>query len=247
MRCCSIFFRFVTGVPFPKSLTVSTAVRDREEEMSLLLKYLNQPDDINKVFPIEMFTPGSHTHILIKRWCTHIHCDAVTPRICNPEIRQLIQLPKQYTILLKRASDFLCPALGDVSRNPTLCLLCDTMLCSECYSCQKQGELGPTGACAVHATGCGGEVGMFLRIRDCDICLLYRSSKGMLWPSVYLDEYGEYDRHLYRGNPLYLNEQRYANLRLLWLNQKIPEVITQGMNQSPLSPTAPVIINWNEL
>merc|ERR1719427_445788 len=96
---------------------------------------------------------------------------------------------------------------------------------------------------------CGAGVGMFLRIRDCEVVLMHNHSKGLFLPAPYLDEYGESDRGLYRGNPLYLNEGRYRNLQQLWLRQRIPETIAQAMEskQTPMLPTTAVLTNWHQL
>ena len=47
-------------------------------------------------------------------------------------IKQLVQLPRDYSELINSVSQFPCPASsGDDSRTPTMCLVCGTMLCSQ--------------------------------------------------------------------------------------------------------------------
>ena len=82
---------------------------------------------------------------------------------------------------------------GDISQNPTICLVCGEMLCSQGYCCQALIDERQTGSCTAHADKCSETVGIFLVIRDCQILLVYNKSKGCVIPSPYLDEYGEPD------------------------------------------------------
>ena len=46
----------------------------------------------------------------------------------------------------------------------------------------------------------------------------------------YLDEYGETDRNLKRGNPLYLDTNKYEELNRLWLRNEVPEKIARAFD-----------------
>lgn len=95
-------------------------------------------------------------------------------------------------LLLRR-----CPnSDGDDSRAPALCLICGEMLCSQSYCCQTEVEGDKVGACAAHALKCGAGVGVFLRVRECQILLMTNKNKGCFYSPPYLDAYGETDQGL---------------------------------------------------
>lgn len=90
-----------------------------------------------------------------------------------------------------------CPnSDGDDSRAPALCLICGEMLCSQSYCCQTEVEGDKVGACAAHAQKCGAGVGVFLRVRECQILLMTNKNKGCFYSPPYLDAYGETDQGL---------------------------------------------------
>jgi len=99
-----------------------------------------------------------------------------------------------------RTSIFLLPRCpnsdGDDSRAPALCLICGEMLCSQSYCCQTEVEGDKVGACAAHALKCGAGVGVFLRVRECQILLMTNKNKGCFYSPPYLDAYGETDQGL---------------------------------------------------
>ena len=56
----------------------------------------------------------------------------------------------------------------------------------------------------------------------------------------YIDEFGETDQGLVRGNPLHLCESAYQDLHRLWLRHGIPEQIAHALEiSSSLAAT-----NW---
>lgn len=77
-----------------------------------------------------------------------------------------------------------------------LCLICGEMLCSQSYCCQTEVSGDKVGACAAHAQLCGAGVGIFLRVRECQILLMASRTKGSFYPAPYLDTYGETDHGL---------------------------------------------------
>ena len=100
------------------------------------------------------------------------------------------------------------------------------------------------GGCTVHARRCGGDNGIFLRLRKCQVILLSDVKRGMnnfkykyktciihgyiikielflfilgiLLPAPYVDEYGECDEGLKRGIPLKLNKAMYEDLKKVY-------------------------------
>lgn len=186
-------------------------------------------------------------------------------------VNQLIELPNDYSELINKVSSFACPNIeNEESRTPTLCLVCGAILCSQSYCCQKDlfalsGNIGSAsssgiqlthsssnnrsstnnqslvGSCTYHAYECCAGVGIFLRIRDCKILLISGKSKGCYMPAPYVDEYGETDFGLQRGNPLNLSEEEYKRLQLMWLQHSIPEQISRTLEHSSYASS----INWH--
>lgn len=97
------------------------------------------------------------------------------------------------------------------------------------------------GSCTYHAHECSGGVGIFLRIRNCQILLLSGRSKGCYMPAPYIDDHGETDFGLMRGNPLHLNREHYERLQHMWMNHSIPEQISRTLEYSSYASN----INWH--
>ncbi|KAG2467425.1 UBR2 ligase, partial [Polypterus senegalus] len=183
------------------------------------------------------------------RWCSHpetqshLLCHNVSlsyPRESN----HLVPLPEDYSSLINQASSFTCPKSGgDKSRAPTLCLVCGTMLCSQSYCCQTELDGEDVGACTAHTFTCGAGVGIFLRVRECQVLFLAGKTKGCFYPPPYLDDYGETDQGLRRGNPLHLCQERYRKIERLWQQHSITEEIghAQEANQTLVG------IDWQHL
>ena len=84
------------------------------------------------------------------------------------------------------------------------------------------------GACTAHSRKCGAGSGLFLRVRECKLVMFSGRTKGYYMSLPYLDQYGETDQGLKRGNPLTLFPERYARLHRLWQNHGIAEEVTGG-------------------
>ena len=131
----------------------------------------------------------------------------IYPRYCSNLEKAVLhkkklRLPRPFpgTVRHFRTSIFLLPRCpnsdGDDSRAPALCLVCGEMLCSQSYCCQTEVEGDKVGACAAHALKCGAGVGVFLRVRECQILLMTNKNKGCFYSPPYLDAYGETDQGL---------------------------------------------------
>lgn len=229
LRCVALLFNCLTGVQPPEEL-LDKAVTS-EDELEALCCYLALPTNLFQLFHnhLDMVEP------LMKRWCeapaTLKALNGQLQAIRYPRKRnQLIDLPEDYSVLLNQASHFKCPVSSDEDRkHPTLCLFCGAMLCSQSTCCQKQLDGEYVGACTAHAATCGAGVGLFLRVRECEIVLMASKTRGSTYPAPYLDDYGETDPQLGRGNPLHLCPERYTKLRYLWLQHCIPEEIARSL------------------
>ncbi|KAI4878590.1 hypothetical protein NFI96_016707 [Prochilodus magdalenae] len=229
LRCAALFFNCLTGVPPPEDL--SSTAESPESQLPLLCSYLALPCNLFQLFQEHRDTVTP----LIQRWCGNEAISKALKGEMNvvryPRKRnRLIDLPEDYSVLLNQASHFKCPKSSDDERkHPTLCLFCGTMLCSQSPCCHVQLDGEEVGACTAHAASCGAGVGMFLRVRECEIVLMASRTRGSTYPAPYLDDYGETDPQLGRGNPLHLCPERYKKLNQLWQQHCILEEIARNL------------------
>ncbi|XP_068608567.1 E3 ubiquitin-protein ligase UBR1 [Brachionichthys hirsutus] len=229
LRCAALFFNCLTGVHPPEELCAAAVASQGQVEG--LCSYLALPSNVFQLFQEhrDAVTP------LLQRWCLSPAVTiALNGRIQTaryPRRRnRLIDLPEDYSALLNQASHFQCPkSTDDERKRPTLCLFCGAMLCSQSSCCLSQLDGEDVGACTAHAAICGAGVGMFLRIRECEIILMASRTRGSTYPAPYLDDYGETDPRLGRGNPLHLCPERYKKLNQLWRQHCILEEIARSL------------------
>ncbi|XP_034283591.1 E3 ubiquitin-protein ligase UBR2 isoform X2 [Pantherophis guttatus] len=240
LRCSAMFFHYLNGVPIPPELKANGA-----NQFEYLCSYLSLPSNL-----ICLFQENSKiTNTLIESWCNNSEVkrclQGQRQAISYPrESNKLIELPEDYSCLINQASNFSCPKSGgDKSRAPTLCLVCGTMLCSQSYCCQTELEGEDVGACTAHTYTCGSGVGIFLRVRECHVLFLAGKTKGCFYAPPYLDDYGETDQGLKRGNPLHLCRERFKKIQKLWQQHSITEEIghAQEANQTLVG------IDWQHL
>ncbi|XP_071074559.1 E3 ubiquitin-protein ligase UBR2 isoform X8 [Dasypus novemcinctus] len=240
LKCSALFFHYLNGVPSPSELeAIGTS------HFEHLCNYLSLPNNL-----ICLFQENSEImNSLIESWCQNSevkrYLEGERDAISYPrESNKLIELPEDYSSLINQASNFSCPKSGgDKSRTPTLCLVCGTLLCSQSYCCQTELEGEDVGACTAHTYSCGSGVSIFLRVRECQVLFLAGKTKGCFYAPPYLDDYGETDQGLRRGNPLHLCKERFKKIQKLWQQHSITEEIghAQEANQ------ALVGIDWQHL
>uniref|UniRef100_A0A8C8GXS0 E3 ubiquitin-protein ligase n=1 Tax=Oncorhynchus tshawytscha TaxID=74940 RepID=A0A8C8GXS0_ONCTS len=240
LRGAALFFHHLNGVPTPPELHALCP-----GQWEVLCGYLSLPSNLLQLYHSqkELLEP------LLYGWCSHpgvrqtLQGGGVLvsfPRESN----SLIDLPDDYSALINQASSFTCPKSGgDKSRAPTLCLVCGSMLCSQSYCCQTELDGEDVGACTAHTFACGAGVGIFLRVRESQVLFLSGKTKGCFYAPPYLDDYGETDQGLRRGNPLHLCRQRYRKIQKLWRQHSVTEEIghAQEANQTLVG------IDWQHL
>ncbi|XP_064411682.1 E3 ubiquitin-protein ligase UBR2 isoform X4 [Latimeria chalumnae] len=240
LRSSALFFHYLNGVPAPSELQVTG-----QSHFEQLCSYLSLPTNLICLFHVN----SEAVDTLLQRWCGNKEVSSFLKgertAISYPrETNRLIDLPDDYSSLINQASNFSCPKTGgDKSRAPTLCLICGTMLCSQSYCCQTELEGEEVGACTAHIYTCGSGMGIFLRVRESQVLFLAGKTKGCFYAPPYLDDYGETDQGLRRGNPLHLCRERYKKIEKLWQQHSITEEIghAQEANQTLVS------IDWQHL
>ncbi|TRY85639.1 hypothetical protein DNTS_008798 [Danionella cerebrum] len=232
LRAAALFFHYLNGAPAPPELHAVGA-----GEWEALCGYLCLPSNL-----LQLYHHNHHVmEPLLQGWCSHpgmlqaLHSSPSLIRFPR-ESNHLIDLPCDYSALINQA----CPKSGgDKSRVPTLCLVCGSMLCSQSYCCQTELEGEDVGACTAHTFACGAGVGIFLS----QVLFLAGKTKGCFYAPPYLDDYGETDQGLRRGNPLHLCQERYRKIQKLWRQHSITEEIghAQEANQTLVG------IDWQHL
>ncbi|XP_033110450.1 E3 ubiquitin-protein ligase UBR2-like [Anneissia japonica] len=230
LRCSALFFNSLAGVPFPAELR--NIVFD---EFGVLCRYLAVPANLASLFDSQLI-PGVHTFLQI--WCSHLvtqerlnHMETLLVRY-PVQHNKLISLPYDYSDLMNQVASFVCPKSSGIqgeSRAPAMCLVCGQVVCSQSYCCQTEVEEDTIGACMAHALQCSSGVGMYLRVRECQLLLVSSKTRGCFHSPPYLDDYGESDVGLRRGNPLRLCKDLYHKLYILWLQHGIPAEVAHKL------------------
>ena len=128
---------------------------------------------------------------------------------------RVLHLPRVYTTLLTSFAEHrLCSVCHKEATNPVLCCRCGQHLC------MHRQRSGPKPEMYEHVRTCGGggAVGMFLVVRQGSFYVMELTC-GRLYvvPGNYTDEYGERDRNLHRGVPLYRDREETQKLIELWM------------------------------
>ncbi|XP_050682744.1 E3 ubiquitin-protein ligase UBR1 isoform X2 [Leptidea sinapis] len=236
LRCSCLFFHFLSDINPPTELTVVGG-----DTWETMCGYLDLPSRFRDLLDV----PGARMKAeewsgLSNSWFKgEIDVRVVTEPSEPP---RLIDLPEDFSELMNIVSEFSCPnSERDDTKNPTMCLVCGQILCSQSYCCQIEinkwsGRGGAAssselvGAVSWHALRCGGGAGLFLRVRDCELLPMCAPARAALLPAPYLDCYGETDQGLRRGNPLRLCPERYEALRMMWLSHGIHERIARSLD-----------------
>nr|CAD7398319.1 unnamed protein product [Timema poppensis] len=125
---------------------------------------------------------------------------------------RLLRLPQDYDKIFQYYHRRQCSQCHSVPRESSICLLCGTLVCLK-ENCCKQHNMCEA---VQHSLDCGGGTSMYLVVTSSYIIVI-RGKRACLWGSVYLDSFGEEDRELKRGKPLYLSTGRYQLLEQQWL------------------------------
>ncbi|XP_024387527.1 E3 ubiquitin-protein ligase PRT6 isoform X2 [Physcomitrium patens] len=195
--------------------TTSEDSKDADKQVLLEMEELDQLESVFLIPSLVNIFEQETNQQLVQAWCKHVKTDA-GPRGIQHSIRvttaspfKLMQLPYLFQDLMQRYVKEKCPRCKTVPDKPAICLMCGALCCAfslrPCCSVNRQGE------CTRHAMNCGAGIGIFLMLRKTNILLL-RCGRQAMWPSPYLDAFGEEDLELRRGKPLYLSRERYAAL-----------------------------------
>jgi hypothetical protein len=147
---------------------------------------------------------------------------------------QLLHLPRVYaSILTSFAEQKICSVCHKEATNPVLCCRCGRHMCMHRQRSGQQPELYR------HVRACSGSaVGVFLAVRQGTFYVMELTS-GRLYSvqSNYVDEYGEQDRNLRRGVPLFRDAEGTQKLIELWMQNKWGAVSAVFTNSNRIDMT----------
>jgi len=126
---------------------------------------------------------------------------------------KLLDLPHDYDTIFQYFHRKQCSVCNTCPKDPSLCLVCGTFVCMRDQCCKQNSNLFEATS---HSINCGAGTAIYLSVHSSTIVVV-RGKRACLWGSVYLDSFGEEDRELKRGKPLFLSKERYALLQQQWL------------------------------
>ncbi|KAK6617898.1 hypothetical protein RUM43_014127 [Polyplax serrata] len=128
---------------------------------------------------------------------------------------KLLTLPHHYDRIFQYYHKKQCSHCHSVPREASICLLCGTLVClrEDCCKTENKHEA------VQHSLDCGAGTGVFLAVSSAYIVIV-RGMRACNWGSIYLDSFGEEDRDLKRGKPLYLCSERYQLLQEQWISHQ---------------------------
>ncbi|KAJ5513166.1 Zinc finger RING/FYVE/PHD-type [Penicillium fimorum] len=231
LRKAVILLHVQHGVEFP-----NTGFADVESsELERLTKALHLPSIDEILISVK---PARKTNspfdAVISGWIFHWNASRsgirfedhrLWPSLSHPAIFELVGLPKYFDSLIEEANRRRCPNSKKELTDPSICLFCGEIFCSQAVCCMTN----KLGGCNQHLQKCGKNIGLFINIRKCTVLYLHNTN-GSWHYAPYLDRHGEVDPGLRRNRQLILNQKRYDRLlRDVWLSHSIPATISRKL------------------
>lgn len=133
LRCCCLFYHFLSDINPPTELTVTDG-----DTWETMCGYLDLPTTFKELID----NPLARTKVmkwsaLSDEWFAgSIDLNLVKEPTGPPK---LITLPEDFSELMNIASEFTCPnSEREDSKNPSMCLICGQIVCSQSYCCQAE-------------------------------------------------------------------------------------------------------------
>ncbi|KAE8333161.1 hypothetical protein BDV39DRAFT_166442 [Aspergillus sergii] len=231
LRKAVILLHVQHGVEFPNTGFHDLGV----SELDRLTKTLHLPSIDEILASISTARKsGSAFDAVISGWIFHWNASRsgirigdhkLWPSLSHPAIFELVGLPKYYDSLIEEANRRRCPNSKKELSDPSICLFCGDIFCSQAVCCMEN----KMGGCNQHVQKCGKNIGLFINIRKCTVLYLH-NHHGSWHYAPYLDRHGEVDPGLRRNRQLILNQKRYDRLlRDVWLSHGIPATISRKL------------------
>ncbi|KAJ5549904.1 hypothetical protein N7461_004602 [Penicillium sp. DV-2018c] len=231
LRKAVILLHVQHGVEFP-----NTGLADMEtSELERLSRALHLPS-IDEILmsikparktnnPFDAVVSGWIFHWNASRSGIRFEDHRLWPSLSHPAIFELVGLPRYFDSLIEEANRRRCPNTKKELTDPSICLFCGDIFCSQAVCCMSN----KLGGCNQHLQKCGKNIGLFINIRKCTVLYLHNTN-GSWHYAPYLDRHGEVDPGLRRNRQLILNQKRYDRLlRDVWLSHSIPATISRKL------------------
>eukprot|EP01028_Stygiella_incarcerata_P012053 TRINITY_DN7248_c0_g1_i3.p1 TRINITY_DN7248_c0_g1~~TRINITY_DN7248_c0_g1_i3.p1 ORF type:complete len:1650 (-),score=390.22 TRINITY_DN7248_c0_g1_i3:1711-6537(-) len=150
-------------------------------------------------------------------WFRQLHESSPPIWFCTHDLRpSLYPLPEKYSDVLAKYLQCRCERCNQAPIDPLVCLVCGSVVCMTKCHAVRTGE----GAWKMHAHHCSDGVCLFLRVKTSQI-FAHRRDRTSVLEAPYVDEHGEPDPGLRRGQPLSLDHEKYDHLTKLYFNGEL--------------------------
>ena len=152
LRKCIILLHTRFAVIFPPSDFADMT----ESEQVRLSRILRLPS-VDEIFESVLSdnSKGEYMQGVISGWCRHLTIRKTPVTMPHPGIFELVGLPKNYDVLVEEAMKRRCPSTGNELTEPSVCLFCGEIFCSQARCClQRVGNeeegFREIGGCNIH-------------------------------------------------------------------------------------------------
>lgn len=139
LRKSAILLHTRYGILFP-----NTGFEDLfETEASRLSKAMGLPD-LDEIFAscLGETQDCKFMRAMISGWCRHWAQQGVDLTLSHPSIFELVGLPLHFDTLVEEAMKRRCPSTGKDLTEPTVCLFCGEIFCSQAFCCTEDNKGG---------------------------------------------------------------------------------------------------------
>ncbi|CAH2240133.1 jg6387 [Pararge aegeria aegeria] len=137
LRCCCLFFHFLSDIQPSTELTVVDGAT-----WDAMCGYLNMPHSFRDL--IDNLLAKKKAAAWAEASQAWFQGEILPSIVLEPsEPPRLVTLPDDFSELMNVVSEFTCPnSEREDSKNPTMCLVCGQILCSQSYCCQIEVSKG---------------------------------------------------------------------------------------------------------
>lgn len=133
LRCCCLFYHFLSDINPPTELTVPNG-----DTWETMCGYLDLPTSFKELIDNPLAKEKVlEWSALSDEWFEGAIDVKLVQEPAEPP--KLIPLPEDFSELMNIVSEFSCPnSEREDSKNPTMCLICGKIVCSQSYCCQAE-------------------------------------------------------------------------------------------------------------
>jgi E3 ubiquitin-protein ligase UBR1 len=110
-----------------------------EPESTRLCKILGLPS-VDEIFEscLADNAEGEYLRRITSGWCEHLTLKGGYFLMSHPAIFELVGLPKNFDVLVEEAMKRKCPTTGNEITDPSVCLFCGDIFCSQALCCLEE-------------------------------------------------------------------------------------------------------------